>query len=112
MVMRINALVKMRLSKLWNSCLDPISWKRIEHLIKEEIFYPLDFSNFNQCIECIKGKFAKPIKKGVVRSTGILELIHIDIYDPFPIESVDGSDSFITFMNDYSRYDYIYPIKH
>jgi hypothetical protein len=25
---------------------------------------------------------------------------------------VDGFDSFITFMNDYSRYDYIYPIKH
>jgi hypothetical protein len=26
--------------------------------------------------------------------------------------SVDGSDLFITFTEDYSRYDYIYPIKH
>jgi hypothetical protein len=36
----------------------------------------------------------------------------MDICGPFPIESVDGFDSFITFMDDYSRYDCIYPIKH
>jgi hypothetical protein len=41
-----------------------------------------------------------------------LELIHTNICDPFPIEYVDGFDSFITFMDDYSRYGYIYPIKH
>jgi hypothetical protein len=36
----------------------------------------------------------------------------MDICGPSLIESVDGFDSFITFTNDYSRYDYIYPIKH
>jgi hypothetical protein len=41
-----------------------------------------------------------------------LELIHRDICGPFPIEFVDGFDSFITFTDDYSRYGYIYPIKH
>jgi transposase InsO family protein len=41
-----------------------------------------------------------------------LELIHTDICGPFPIESVDDFDSFITFTDDYSRYGYIYPIKH
>jgi hypothetical protein len=89
-----------------------ISWGRIERLIKEEIFHSLDFSNFDPCIECIKGKFTKQIKKGAVRSTGILELIHTYICGPFPIESVDGFDSFITFTDDCSRYGYIYPIKH
>jgi hypothetical protein len=96
-------------SKLWHSRLGHISRGRIECLIKEEILHPLDFSNFDQCI---KGKFVKQIKKGAVRSTGILELIHTDICGPFPIESVDGFDSFITFTDDYSRYGYIYPIKH
>jgi hypothetical protein len=28
-----------------------------------------------------------------------------------PCKSVGGFDSFITFTNDFSRYDYIYPIK-
>jgi hypothetical protein len=99
-------------SKLWHSHLGHISRGRIERLIKEEILHPLDFSNFDQCIECIKGKFVKQIKKGAVRSIGILELIHTDICDPFPIDSVDGFDSFITFTDGYSRYGYIYLIKH
>ena len=29
----------------------------------------------------------------------------------FPIKSVDGYDSFMTFTDDYSHYGYIYPIK-
>ena len=29
----------------------------------------------------------------------------------FPVKSVDGYDSFITFTDDYSCYVYIYPIK-
>ena len=29
----------------------------------------------------------------------------------FPVKSVDGYDPFITFTDDYSHYDYIYPIK-
>ena len=44
-------------------------------------------------------------------SAGILQIIHTDICGPFPVKSVDGYDSFITFTDDYSRYGYIYPIK-
>jgi hypothetical protein len=46
-----------------------------------------------------------------IRSTGTLEIIHTDICGPFPVKSVDGYDSFITFTDEYSRYGYIYPIK-
>ena len=42
---------------------------------------------------------------------GILEIIHTDICGPFLVTTVDGYDSFITFIDDYSRYGYIYPIK-
>jgi hypothetical protein len=37
--------------------------------------------------------------------------IHTDICGPFSIKYVDGFDSFITFTDDFLRYDYIYPIK-
>jgi hypothetical protein len=53
----------------------------------------------------------RKIEKDVKRSVGILEIIHTDICGPFPVESVDGYDSFIIFTDDYSRYDYIYSIK-
>jgi len=88
-----------------------ISRGRIERLVKNEILPPLEFSDLEQCIDCIKGKYVKQIKKGANRSTSTLEIIHTDICGPFPVKSVDGYDSFITFTDDYSRYGYIYPIK-
>jgi hypothetical protein len=82
-------------------------WGRIERLVKNEILPPLEFSDLEQCIECIKGKFVKKIKKNAKRSTGLLEIIHTDICGPFNIKNVDGYDSFIIFADDYSRYEYI-----
>ena len=84
---------------------------RIERLIKKSILPPLEFLDLEQCIDCIKGKYVKKIKKDVKRSAGILEIIHTDICGPFPMKSVDGYDLFITFTDDYSRFGYIYPIK-
>ena len=98
-------------SKLWHCRLGHISKGRMERLIKEEILHPLDFSDLDHCIDCIKGKFVKQIKKEAIRSSGVLELIHTDICGPFPITSADGYDSFITFTDDYSRYGYIFPIR-
>jgi hypothetical protein len=98
-------------SKLWHHRLGHISRGWIECLVKESILPPLEFSDFEHCINCIKGKYIKQIKKSAKRNVGILEIIHIDICGPFPIASMDGYDPFITFMNDYSRYGYIYPIK-
>ena len=84
---------------------------RIERLVKNDILPPLELSDLEQCRECIKGKYVKKIKKDVKRSAGILQIIHIDIYGPFPVKSVDGYNSFITFTDNYSRYGYIYLIK-
>ena len=84
---------------------------RIERLIKKSILPPLEFLDLEQHIDCIKGKYAKKIKKDVKRSVRILEIVHTDIYGHFPVKSVDGYDSFITFTDDYSCFGYIYPIK-
>jgi hypothetical protein len=84
---------------------------RIESPVKNEILPPLEFSDLEQCVDCVKGKYVKQIKKGAKRITRTLEIIHIDICGPFPVKSMDGYDSFITFTDDYSRYGYIYPIK-
>jgi hypothetical protein len=99
-------------AKLWHYRLGHISRGRIERLIKNDILIPLDFSNSDYFINCIKGKYAKQVKKSEAkRSGGILEIVHTDICGLFPVKSVDGFDSFITFTDDFSRYGYIYPIK-
>jgi hypothetical protein len=99
-------------TKLWHYRLGHISRGRIERLINDDILIPLDFSNSDYCIDCIKGKYAKQVKKvEAKRSAGVLKIIHADICDPFSVKSVNRFDSFITFTDDFSRYGYIYPIK-
>jgi hypothetical protein len=52
-------------SELWYHRLGHISRGRIERLVKESILPPLEFSDFDQCINCIKDKYVKQIKKNV-----------------------------------------------
>jgi hypothetical protein len=76
--------------------------ERIERLIKDDILHPLDFSNSDYCIDCIKGKYTKQVKKCEAKqNAGILEIIHMDICGPFPVKFVNGFDSFITFIDDF-----------
>ena len=49
----------------------------------EEIIDPLDLSDFQVCIECIKGKQTNVKKKDVNRCDDVLKLIHTDICGPF-----------------------------
>jgi len=51
-------------SKLWHYRLGHISRRRIERLVKESILPPLELSELEQCIDCIKDKLVKNIKKG------------------------------------------------
>jgi hypothetical protein len=88
-----------------------ISRGRMERLIKNDVLLPLDFLDADTCVNCIKGKYAKTIKKGAIRAIGDLQLIHIDICGPLNVKSIDSFDSFITFTDDFSRYGYIYPIR-
>ena len=49
-------------------------------------------------------------KIGANRSSGVLELVHTDICGPFPTTSWNGQQYFITFIDDYSHYGYLYLI--
>ena len=70
-------------SMLWHKRLGHISKKRMKRLIKENILHSLDFSDFDNCIDCIKGKLtAKTRKTNGSRKEGILQLIHTDICRP------------------------------
>ena len=48
---------------LWQKCLGHISKKRLERLLKIEILPSSDFTYLNICMDCIKGKQTKHIKK-------------------------------------------------
>ena len=47
-----------------------------------------------------------------IRATEALELIHTDVCGPINHIARGGFYHFITFTDDYSRYDYLYLMKH
>ena len=93
---------------LWHKRLGHISSERIKRLVKDGVLPDLDFTNINECVDCIKGKTTKHTKKGATRSTQLLEIIHTDICGPFDVPTFGGEKYFITFIDDYSRYCYLY----
>ena len=95
-------------SFLWHKRLGHISKERIQRLVKDGILENLDFTDLGVCVDCIKGKQTKHTKKGATRSTNLLEIIHTDICGPFTTSCFGGEKYFITFIDDFSRYGYIY----
>jgi GAG-pre-integrase domain len=75
-------------SKLWHYKFGHISRDRMQHIIKNEILPTFDFSDFENCIECVNEKFVKRNKKGFIRSGGLLKIIHTGICGPFPTPSL------------------------
>ena len=87
-----------------------ISKRRIERLVSDGILDSLDFVDFEICTNCIKGKQTSTRRFGANRATNVLQLIHTDICGPFPTVSWNGQQYFITFIDNFSCYDYLYLI--
>ena len=78
-------------------------------LVKKEILPQLDFDDWSICVECIKGKQTSHISKfPATRSIEPLQLIHTDICGPFDVPTWSGEKYFVTFIDDFSRYGYVY----
>ena len=97
-------------TSLWHQRLGHISKRRIERLVSNGILDPLDFLDFDMCVNCINGKQTNVRRFVANRSIDVLELIHTDISGPFPKASWNGQQYFITFIDDFSRYGYLYLI--
>ena len=93
-------------STLWHRRLGHISIDKIKRLVNDGVLSTIDFIDCETCVDCIKRKQTNKSKKGATRSSAILEIIHIDICS-LDMDS-HGKKYFITFIDDYSRYIYLY----
>ncbi|KAL6328217.1 hypothetical protein AAG906_034360 [Vitis piasezkii] len=110
-----NSVTKRPLTKeisslLWHKRLRHISKERVERLISSGILPRLNSDDFEICVDCVKGKLIKTKKKGASRSQNLLEIVHTDISGPYST-TLCGNKYFITFIDDFSRYGYMYLIK-
>ena len=94
---------------LWHKRLGHISKDRVERLIKTNILPALK-NDLEICVDCCRGKMTKLRKKTAVQSSDLLDVIHTDISGPYKT-TLCRNFYFITFIDDYSRYGYLYLIK-
>ncbi|RVW26923.1 Retrovirus-related Pol polyprotein from transposon TNT 1-94 [Vitis vinifera] len=83
-----------------------ISIDRIKRLVNDGVLSTLDFTDFETCVDYIKGKQTNKSKRGATRSSVILDIIHTDICS-LDMDS-HGQKYFISFIDDFSRYMYLY----
>ena len=74
-------------TSLWHKRLGHISKQKIDTLVSDKIPDPLDFTNFDVCVNYVKGKHKNIRRLGASRTSDVLELIHTDIYGSFPMTS-------------------------
>ncbi|GJV96830.1 retrotransposon protein, putative, ty1-copia subclass [Tanacetum coccineum] len=98
---------------LWHCRLAHICKKRIKKLQQEGLLKSTDDESFDQCVSCLSGKMTrKSLPHRPERATDLLGIIHTDVCGPLRHVSRQGASYFITFTDDYSRYGYVYLLKH
>nr|GEX68099.1 zinc finger, CCHC-type [Tanacetum cinerariifolium] len=99
-------------SLLWRYRLGHISKKRIEKLQHDGLLNSINIESLGKCVLCLSGKMArKPCSHQMERAKDLLGLIHTDVYGPFRIMS-NKELTTLTFTDDFSRYGYVYLLKH
>lgn len=97
--------------KLWHKRLGHISKERLITLTKQNLTRNLDFKSLPGCTDCYKGKLTNT---RIIRSTRIkilLEVIHIDVCSPFPNKIMCGNSYFVTFIDDFLWYCYVFLVS-
>lgn len=95
--------------------------KRLGHPSKNILSLVLKQSNINAnvnetlsfCDACQFGKaHALPFPTSHSQAQHVLDLIHTDLWGPSPIASHTNYRYYIHFLDDYSRFTWLYPLKH
>ena len=96
---------------LWHSRLGHASSSRVQQLASKGLLGSVSEDNFDYT-SCQLGKQpALPFNNSESISNSIFELIHSNVWGPSPVASISGSRYFVIFIDDYSRYSWIFPMK-
>ena len=98
---------------LWHYRLGHFNQNRINKMQGDDLLEVSDFDSLPTCESCLLDKMTKSLftEKGE-QALDLLSLIHTDVYRPMKVSSRSGYRYFIMFMDDLSRYGYIFLIRH
>ena len=94
---------------LWHLRLGHINLDRINWLVKDGPLRKINVSTLLVCESCLEGKMTKrPFSEKGERSKKPLQLVHSDVCGPLSVQARGVYDYLVTFIDDYSRYGYVY----
>ena len=95
----------------WHSHLGHASSSRVQQLASKGLLGSVSKDNF----DCTSYQLGKqpilPFNNNESISNSIFVLIHSDVWGPSPVACIGGSQYFVVFIDDYSRYSWIFPMK-
>lgn len=99
--------VKLSNMELWHARLGHVHYKRMKEMSKMSMIPSIELDH-NKCKTCMLTKITRKPFKNANRESKLLDLIHSDLCDLHATPSLGNKKYVITFIDDASRYCYIY----
>ena len=95
-------------SNVWHGRLGHVNYHTLHKLININLLPKFEIDFDHKCETCVEAKMARASFKSIERSTKPLDLIHSDVCDMKSVQTRGGKKYFITFIDDCTRYCYVY----
>ncbi|GJT61220.1 putative ribonuclease H-like domain-containing protein [Tanacetum coccineum] len=98
----------------WHRRMGHVNYKNMNKLVKDNIVRGLPpklFKNNHTCVACCKGKQHKATYKAITTISSIsepLQLLHMDLFGPTSIRSIDYKYYCLMIIDDYSRFCWVF----
>ena len=97
---------------VWHARLCHVNKKLIKNMSRLGIISNVRLDDFEKCKSCSQAKITKTPHKSIERKYEPLDLIHSNICELDGALTRNGKRYFITFIDDYSNYTYVYLMRH
>jgi hypothetical protein len=98
---------------LWHSCLGHVSSSRLRFLASTGALENLKTCDISYCNGCKLTKFSTlPFNRSISVSSSPFDLIHSDVWGPFPVATKGEFQYYVSFIDDHTRYCWVYLMKH
>lgn len=100
----------------WHNRYGHLNFQSLKEMSAKKLVHGLkirDVPYKNECVTCAKSKICvKPFPSATTsRSQDLLEIVHSDVCGPMNKNSIGGSRYFVTFIDDMSRFIFVYFVK-
>ncbi|GJU47575.1 retrovirus-related pol polyprotein from transposon TNT 1-94 [Tanacetum coccineum] len=98
-------------SNVWHGRLRHVNFNSMRRLIKFNSIPNFHIDSKNKCETCVEAKLTRSSFKSVKWKTEPFDMIHTDICDLKSLPTKGGNKYFITFIDDCTKYCYVYLLK-